>query len=285
MLYLIDGYYYLYSSCYAPVGKRLTSPSGEPTTGTYVFTTEIFNLLQKYKPQMIAVALDSKTPTYRNNIYEGYKGNRRDRMPEDIRIQLNRIQDILTAMNIKMFQLDGYEADDIIGTITAQALKQSIQPVIICSKDKDFLQLINANVLVLELKSGKFCVTEDVMEKWGVWPEQFVDFLALQGDAADNIPGVPGIGAKTASKLLQEHKTVENLCSNIWKVNSTLQRRTLAGNIHRIAMNKKLVTINQGLPIYADFSSLRWNGVNKEKLTKIFEELGFKKLLNRLEKF
>jgi len=279
LAYIIDGYYYLYSSFLAS-NLQLTSPKGEPTTATHIFTGEILNLIRHEKPDMLAVTLDSPAKTFRKEIYTHYKGTRPDGMPPDLQIQVARMIDILEAFNIPVYRMDGYEADDIIGTL-AKKLVNAGHQVRICTKDKDMCQLVGPNVSIYEMKSKKELTVLGVYEKYGLKPNQFVDFLALQGDASDNIPGVYGIGAKGALKLIQEYGTLESLYNNVWQIKGKLREKLVAGKSNAL-LSQKLATIERNVPIEVKIEDMVWTIPNFAKLIPLFEELGFEKHLNTI---
>jgi len=275
--YVIDGYYYLYSSFFASK-IQLTSPKGEPTTATHIFTGEILNLIQYEKPNLLAVALDSPGRTFRKEIYPQYKGGRPDSMPDDLQIQVKRMVEILEALNIPVFRKEGFEADDLIGTLTKQLVNAGYK-VVICTRDKDMNQLISPDVNVYEMKTKSLIDVRDVHEKYGLKTSQFIDFLAIQGDASDNIPGVFGVGARGATKLLQDWGTLESIYNNIWQVKGKLREKLVAGKSNAF-LSKKLATIDRNVPIDVNIEKLRWTEPNFDKLLPIFTELGFEKHLN-----
>ena len=194
-LYIIDGHAHIYSAYFAPM-RDLTSPTGEPTKATYIFTTALLGLIQNYKPDYLVVTMDSKAPTFRKDIYPEYKAQRPP-MPEDMPGQIQRIEQILEAMHIPMLRRDGFEADDLIGTLTKQGAALGMACTV-CSRDKDILQLLNEQVSVLDIKRGIKTTVQTLAQSQGISPEQFLEVLALQGDTADNVPGIPDVGPKTA---------------------------------------------------------------------------------------
>jgi DNA polymerase-1 len=208
-LYIIDGHAHIYAAYFAPMGGQLTSPSGEPTKATYIFTMALLGLIQRRSPDMLVVALDSKAPTFRSDIYAEYKANRPP-MPDDLPGQIDRIEQILGAMNIPIFRVDGFEADDIIGTLAKRASADGYD-CLICSKDKDLLQLIDEHISTFDIKTDTRTDVAATVEKIGVTPEQFVDCLALQGDTADNVPGIPGVGEFNATKWIRQYGSLDNL--------------------------------------------------------------------------
>ena len=176
-LYIIDGHAHIYAAYFAPMRQRLTSPSGEPTKATYIFTSAILGLMKNKKPDMLVVAMDSKGPTFRNEMYSDYKAHRPP-MPDDMPVQINRIEQILSAMNIPMLRVNGFEADDIIGTLAKKASKEGID-VYICTKDKDILQLIDDHVFGYDIKTGEVTDEAWVKAEMKISPAQFIDVLAL----------------------------------------------------------------------------------------------------------
>ncbi len=194
-LYIIDGHAHIYAAYFAPMSP-LTSPAGEPTKATYVFTSAVLGLIERVKPGMLVVAFDSKTPTFRADIYPEYKAHRPP-MPDDMPAQIDRIEEILAAMNIPTLRLDGFEADDIMGTLAKNASAAGID-VYICSKDKDMLQLLDKHIFTYDMKTGQVTSRDSMLAEMKLTPEQFLDVLALQGYTAGIVRGVPDVGPKTA---------------------------------------------------------------------------------------
>lgn len=277
-LYIIDGHAHIYSAYYAPMGP-LTSPSGEPTKASYIFTTAILGLISRKKPDMLVVAMDSKGPTFRKEIYAEYKAHRKP-MPDDMPVQIGRIKQILEAMNIPVLRVDGFEADDIIGTLTRSASDKGIDSFI-CSKDKDMLQLLDEHTCMYDIKNDKVIDTESMKEEMGVTPEQFVDVLSLQGDTADNIPGVPDVGPKTALQWIQQYGSMDELFEHADEIKGK-RGENLRSSKDLAMMSRELVIINRQTPVEIDFDSYALAETDKEKLGKLFEELGFTRLLSQL---
>lgn len=278
-LYIIDGHAHIYAAFYAPM-KPLSSPSGEPTKATYIFTTMILNLLANKKPDMLVVAMDSKEPSFRREIYKEYKAHRPP-MPDEMPVQINRIEQILEGMNIPIIRHSTFEADDIIGTLAAKAVKTGIDAYI-CSKDKDMLQLLDIGVRIYDVKTGAETDAKSFKKETGLEPEQFIDILALQGDAADNVPGVPDVGPKTALEWIKKYGSLENLYKHADEI--TGKRGDNLRNSKDIAyLSKKLVTINCEMPVELDQKVFAVKEFNKEKLAVVFGELGFNRLLTQLE--
>jgi len=278
-LYIIDGHAQIYADYWAPMSQRLTSPSGEPIKAAYIFTTTLFGLIQRQKPDMLAVAMDSKTPTFRTKIYSEYKAHRPP-MPDELPVQIDRIEQILAAMNIPVLRVDGFEADDVIGTIAKKASKDGIDTYI-CAKDKDMYQLVDDHTYIFDIKKGEILDDDALFEKYKIKPEHFIDVLALQGDASDNIPGVPLIGEMSAIKLIQEYGSLDSLYKNIDEIKGK-KGENLRKFKEQAYLSKKLVIINTQAPVEIDYQKFRLKEPDKEKLVAIFTELGFNRLLTQL---
>jgi DNA polymerase-1 len=278
-LYIIDGHAHIYGAYYAPMSGQLTGPSGEPTKAAYIFTTALVGLIQRHKPDMLAVAMDSKAPTFRSDIYPQYKANRPP-MPDDLPGQINRIEQILEAMNVPMLRLDGFEADDIIGTLAKRAGADGYD-CLICSKDKDLLQLIDEHISTFDIKTDTLTDVEAMVGKMGIKPEQFIDCLALQGDTSDNVPGVPDVGPKTALGWIQKYGSLENLYEHVDEIKGK-RGDNLRKFKEQAELSRKLVTIDTKVPIDVDYGDLELTKFNEPKLKQIFTGLGFNRLLAQL---
>ncbi|MCK4753311.1 MAG: DNA polymerase I [Planctomycetes bacterium] len=277
-LYIIDGHAHIYAAYYAPM-RPLTSPSGEPTKATYIFTTAILGLIKNHKPDMLVVTMDSKTPSFRAEIYPEYKAHRPP-MPDDMPVQIERIEQILEAMNIPMLRLDGFEADDIIGTLTKKTAAAGMESYI-CSKDKDMLQLLNDHVFIFDLKTGQRTDAKKMKAEMKVTPQQFVDCLALQGDTADNIPGVPDVGPKTALDWIQKYGSLENLYEHADEIKGK-RGDNLRNSKDQAFLSKELVLINCDVPVEVDYGTFALKEFDNKKLAEIFTELDFGRLLKHL---
>jgi DNA polymerase-1 len=277
-LYIIDGHAHIYAAYYARM-RPLTSPSGEPTQATYIFTAAIIGLIQRHKPDMLAVALDSKTPTFRAEIYNEYKANRPP-MPDDMTTQIDRIEQILEAMNIPILRLDGYEADDIIGTLAKSAAKKGIETYI-CTKDKDMYQLVDDNTYIFDIKKGEVLDDDALYEKYKIHPRDFIDVLALQGDSSDNVPGVPLIGEMNAVKLIQQYGSLDKLYKHADEVKGK-RGENLRNFKEQAYLSKDIVTIDCKVPLKIDYKALALGKFNEPELSQIFTELGFARLLTQL---
>ena len=276
-LHLIDGSAFVYRAFHAlPPFK---TKEGFPTQAIYGFTSMLFKLLNERNPTFLSVAFDAKGPTLRHKKLSIYKANRPS-MPEELSSQIPILKEILTYLGIPQWEEEGYEADDILATLTQKG-KSLFPDIYIFTSDKDILQLVDEKVRVINpFGKGEVYNKEKIKEKFGVSPERIPDYLALTGDSSDNIPGVPGIGEKTARKLLQEWGDVEKIFQNCDKIEKSLR--------NKLIQNKKLVERNLDLvrlivlPLEVKIESLKIRKPNIEKLEEIFQQLEFKKLLPRL---
>lgn len=225
-VYLIDGSSYIYRAYYAI--RHLSNSRGEATNAVYGFTNMLLTLLREEKPDRVAVIFDAKGPTFRKKLYPAYKANR-SAMPEDLVPQIPLIKDVVRAFKLPALELDGYEADDIIASLAKRYADMGLD-VTVVTGDKDLMQIVNEQVCLLDTMKGKVSGREEVIERFGVPPEQVLEILGLAGDSSDNIPGVPGIGEKTASSLIQEFGTIENLLTNIDQVKGKNGRK-IYGNL------------------------------------------------------
>jgi DNA polymerase-1 len=279
-LYIIDGHAHIYAAFYAPMSQKLTSPAGEPTKATYIFTNMILKLLETKKPDMLVVAMDSKEPTFRREIYKEYKAHRPP-MPVELPAQIDRIEEILEAMNIPIIRQSTFEADDIIGTLAKNASKDGIDTYI-CAKDKDMYQLVDDHTYIFDVKKGDILDDDTLFEKYKIKPERFIDVLALQGDASDNIPGVPLIGEMNAIKLIQKYGTLDNLYKNVGEIKGK-KGENLREFKEQAYLSKKLVTIDCNIPVKLDRENFAVKKFDNEKLAAVFTELGFNRLLAQLD--
>jgi len=278
-LYIIDGHAHIYAAYYAPMSQRLSGPSGEPTKAVYIFTNMILRLLETKKPDMLVVAMDSKEPSFRAEIYKEYKAHRPP-MPDDMPKQIERIEQILDAMNIPIIRKSTFEADDIIGTLAAKAVKAGIDSYI-CSKDKDMIQLLEIGVRIYDIKTDAVTDAKSFKEETGLEPKQFIDVLALQGDTADNVPGVPDVGPKTAFDWINKYGSLENLYEHADEI--TGKRGDNLRNSKELAfLSRELVTINCQMPFDIDEKNFAVKKFDEEKLAAVFAELGFNRLLTQL---
>ncbi len=285
-LYLIDGMAIAYRSYYAFIQRPLINSRGENTSAVYGFVTFLNKILDDEKPDYVAVVFDTPTPTLRHEAYPEYKATR-EKMPEDMASQLDILKDVVRAYSVPVIELDGFEADDIIGTLARQAEKENVDSFLVTG-DKDFMQLVSKRVKIYRPgRKGtevEIVDIEGVREKFGVKPEQVVDVLGLIGDSSDNIPGVPGIGEKTAIPLIQEFDSIENLFKQIDKLERKALKEKLETHKELAALSKKLVTIDVNVPLNVDFHALRSADKDVPQLVQLFERLEFRGLLKQIQK-
>lgn len=256
---------------------------GLPTWATYGFLKALFDLLDKTKPKLVAAAYDCKEPTFRHIAYDEYKANRPEEMPEDLSIQWPYIREGLESLEIPIYELAGYEADDVIGTIAKKASNEGLN-VLILTGDRDAFQLINDKIKVLVPSKGeiKEYGRNEVFNYWNIWPEQVIDFKSLCGDASDNIPGVKGIGEKTASKLLSEFGTLENILKNTKKIKQKGLQDKITSGEKDAYLSKKLATIDTNVPIDINLKDAHLNLPKLDKLTNYLQKLEFNSFIKRL---
>ncbi|MBI2487877.1 MAG: DNA polymerase I [Deltaproteobacteria bacterium] len=280
ILYLIDGSSYIFRAYHAI--RSLSTSKGFPTNAIYGFNSMIFKFLKDYKPKYLGIVFDSKGKTFRDEIYPLYKANRAE-APDDLNVQISKIFETVDAFRIPQLQIEGYEADDIIGTI-AKGMEEEGVSVVLVTGDKDFCQLVSEKVTLLDTMRNKKTGIREVVERFGVPPERVTDVLALSGDAIDNIPGVRGIGEKTASELIRKFGSLEKLLDSINEIPQR-QKELLEANKENAILSKELVTIKTDVPIKITLADLEYEGFDKDKLGVIFEELEFKSLLRELGSF
>jgi DNA polymerase-1 len=276
-IYLIDGSSYIHRAYHAI--KGLSNSKGLPTNAIYGFTRMLIKLLDDKAPEYIAVAFDVKGPTFRHEIYKDYKATRPP-MPEDMAIQIPYIKEIVAGLNVKILEKEGYEADDIIGTVTLLANNQDLD-VIIVSGDKDFRQLISESTAMWDPMNEKIVDYTTLKRDHGIEPEQMIEVMALSGDSVDNIPGIPGVGEKTALALIQQFHSIENLFQNTDKVAKASLKNKLEEFKEQAFVSKELVTINNSVPIDITINDLKFLTPNKERLARIFREMEFKSLIDK----
>jgi len=260
-----------------------TTSGGRPTNAVYGFTTMLLKILDEEGPDYIAAAFDKPAPTFRHREYEQYKAHRQQ-MPDDLRPQIKTAREIVEALAIPIFELEGYEAEDLIGTIAVKARKETFE-VLIVTGDLDTLQLVNNRVKVMVTSRGISETTiydqAKVTSRFGITPEQMTDFKALKGDTTDNIPGVPGVGEKTASQLVQQFGSVEDLLEQLNRAPDKL-RAKLQAHAEQVLQSKHLSTIVTDVPIKWTWADLMRKAPDREKLQALFAELEFKSLLERV---
>ncbi|AIW90264.1 DNA polymerase I [Treponema sp. OMZ 838] len=271
-LYLLDSYGLIYRSYFAFVSHPLTNKAGENVSALYGFFRSLAMILKTYRPQYFLAAFDSRTPTFRHEWYPEYKATR-DKTPEDLHAQIPHIEKILTTLGIACLRKDGFEADDIIATLACRAAQEGRRCVII-SGDKDLAQLVGEFVSVLKPDKSEalaHCGIEEVKEHWGVAPAQMLDYLSLIGDASDNVPGVKGIGPKTAVKLLQDYGTLDAVYEHIDSIAGAVQKKLAAGK-ESAYFSKKLITLAADIPIEGSIEDYRCDALHYTEAAALLKE-------------
>ena len=283
-LFIIDGYAILYRAHYALIRNPLITSYGFHTSALFGFTNQLIKIIKDENPDYLVCAFDSKEKTFRHKIYSDYKANRPE-MPEELQKQIPHLWELLDGMNIPVLRKPGYEADDIIGTVTESVLDKKIESFIV-SGDKDFMQLINDKVFLYT--PGKRSSAPDiydkdgVIKKWGLPPEKIIDLLALMGDSSDNVPGVAGVGVKTAVKLLKEYDNIESVLDNASKISNKRVHNGLMNGRDKAFLSKELVTIIKDVDVDTNVENFLLKSFDQEALGKKFEELEFYALLKYL---
>ncbi|MBI5885570.1 MAG: DNA polymerase I [Deltaproteobacteria bacterium] len=278
-LIIIDGSSVIYRAFHA-IPQTITNRSGMPTNAIYGFTQTLRKILADWKPDYIGVAFDVKGPSFRRELFTEYKATRPP-MPDALQPQIPFIKRIVTGYGIPVLEKEGYEADDIIATLVKRLGAQVKTRIV--TGDKDMYQLVGDNVVILDYLAGKEYGTAEAEAKFGVSPALLRDLLGLAGDSSDNIPGVPGIGPKTAVKLIAEFGSIEDIYANIEKVSSEKLREKLRANKAQAELSKELATLHPDVDFDADLKGLRMSVLDKEQLVPLFRELDFKKFLAELE--
>lgn len=277
---LVDGSYYLFR-CFHGM-PPLSNSAGLPTNAIRGVLNALNKLINSHKPTHMAVAFDTRAPTFRHQMSEAYKANRPS-MPEELAVQIPYIHRMIEAMGIPLIKIDGYEADDIIGTLALAACREGHR-VLISTGDKDMAQLVNECVILEDSFKGKLTDTAGVLEKFGVRPNQIIDFLTLMGDASDGIAGVPKVGQKTATALLNEYNDIDTIIANAENIKGVVGKNILAHK-DNIAFDKRLATIITNLELPYDWQALRLSAQNTDwqALYELYDELEFTKEIKQAE--
>jgi DNA polymerase-1 len=285
-LCLIDGYSVIYRGYFAFLNRPLLNPEGKNTSSVFVFFRTLIQIVRDLAPGHIVVAMDSRVPTFRHERFTDYKANR-DKAPSDLHAQVPVIEEILAALGVPCLRADGFEADDVIATL-AEACRKSGRPCWIFSGDKDILQVIGGNVRLLAQEKGASEIIEysreKVFESRGVYPEQIVDYLALTGDSSDNVPGVPGVGEKTALKLLASYKSVDGIFQSLDSITPESLRKKLDAGKKSALLSRELVTLRRDVPGIPQPETLPPVALNVTAATPLLERQGMKTIVADLHK-
>ena len=283
-LLLIDGHSMAYRAFYALPAENFKTSTGQPTNAIYGFASMLINLIKEEKPTHIAVAFDVSRRTFRTEKFADYKANRAS-TPDEFRSQLSHINEMINGFGIKHFELEGYEADDIIATFAKAAEKKGFQ-TLICTGDRDSFQLVNEKTTVLYPKKGvtemNRMTPEAVFEKYGLTPKQYPDFAALRGDPSDNLPSVPGVGEKTATKWIVDYGSLEKLLEKSDELGGKVGE-SLRTNIEMVKLNRELTHLLDDVKINSDIDDLAWAGFDAVLMSSFFEKLEIRALKERLK--
>src|SRR5687768_16058215 len=282
-LFLIDGYALIYRAFFAMISRPLVSSKGENTSAAWGVARFLIKIFEKHHPDYLGMVFDAGD-SERVQMYPEYKATR-EKMPDELALSLPRIRELVEAFNVPVLELQGYEADDVIGTLAAKAVDQGLETVII-SGDKDFYQLIRPHVCLLNPGRGgpaaveeEWVDTRNAHERLGVPPERVVDYLGLIGDSSDNVPGVPGIGPKTAVQLIEEYGTVEQILEHAGQIKAKRPREALEAFGADALLSKRLVTIHTDLPVELDLETLCIEKPDRKALRELFLDLEFHTLI------
>jgi len=283
-LFLVDAMAHIYRAFYAPM-VRMNAPSGIPTKVPFLFANIVRRLIKDYKPDYVAIVFDTRKPTFRDKLFEAYKAQRPP-MPDEMSVQLPYVRRLCEAMRLPILELDGYEADDVIGTVAKQGVKKNLD-VLVISNDKDMMQLVNSGVRILRTGSGgakadTIVDAKKVEEILGVPPDKVIDLMALLGDTVDNIPGAKGIGEKGAAELIQKYNSVENALAHADEVTNKRYREALQQQKEQVMMSKQLAAIETEVPLELDLDKLKVRDSDPAALMELYRELGFNSLLKEL---
>ncbi len=282
-LLLIDGHSMAYRAFFALPAENFTTAQDQHTNAIYGFATMLISLIKEEKPTHIAVAFDVSRKTFRTDIFPEYKANR-SKTPDEFRSQMSYLHELVTAFGIQQFEIEGYEADDIIATITKQAEKDKCE-VLICTGDRDSFQLVNDQTTSLFPNRG-VCemarmTPQAIIDKYGMSALQYPDFAALRGDPSDNLPSVPGVGEKTAAKWIVDFGSLKELLANVDTLGGKVGQ-SLRDNIDNVIRNRELTQLVHDAPVQFDVNGLLWNGPNEGLINPLFEKLEFRTLKDRL---
>ena len=273
-VYLIDGSSYIYRAYHAV--RHLSTTKGLPTNATFGFTNMLLKLLEERKSEYMVMAFDARGPTFRHEIYEAYKANRPP-MPEDLAVQIPYIKQVVEGMNIPSLELAGYEADDIIGTLARSAEEKGFH-IVIVTGDKDFKQLVSRGISIWDPMKDRSLDYAGLKKDFGLEPSQWVEVMGLSGDTSDNIPGVPGVGEKTAISLIKTFRTMEALFENLDNITKKKLRENLTNFREQAMLSLRLVTIDTEVPLSVDIASLRILDPDAQRLSRLFKDLEFQRL-------
>ena len=286
-LFIIDGMAQIYRAHFAMITNPLTTKDGRHTSVIYGFLNMLFKIIRDESPDYLVIAMDSKSKTFRHELFDDYKANRQ-KMPDEISYQIPILKEIISYLGVELIEKPGYEADDIMGSLSKIAESTDVESFIV-SGDKDMLQMVNKNIFVYA-PGNRFKPTtkfqkEEVKNKMGVYPDRVVDLLSLIGDSSDNIPGVKGVGPKTAIKLIEQFDTLDNMIEKIDQIKNDRIKNLIQDNLDSLNLSKKLVTIKSDMDIDFNKESFRFNSIkDKENVIKMVNDFELTSIATSLEK-
>ena len=286
-LFLIDGSAIFYRSYFAFIRNPLINSRGENTSTTFGFLNTIFKIIEDEKPEYFCIVFDTKAPTFRHDMYSKYKATR-EKMPEEMAETIPRMMQALTTLQMNLMEKDGYEADDIIATIARKCASTELD-IFIVSGDKDFAQLVSENIFIYTpAKSGsinsEILGRSEIKEKYGVYPEQIVDFLALIGDKSDNVPGVPRVGEKSAQPLLEQYGDLDQIYMHVDDISKNMIREQIRENRESAYLSKKLVTLEDKAPVDITLDDLVLKSWDQHDVDVLLKDMEFNRLIVRAAK-
>ncbi|MCD6303608.1 MAG: DNA polymerase I, partial [Planctomycetes bacterium] len=278
--YILDGHFLIYRAYYAPF-RRLTSPSGEPTRATYVFCQMLLKLIAEHKPHYLAMAVDGPAEKlHRRRLYGDYKVTRKP-PPEDFSPQAERIVQIVRAMHVPILQADGYEADDVMASLVERYAGPDLD-IVLVSRDKDLDQLVGPHAVLYDPMKDQLIDAEAIERQKGYPPAAAVEIQTLTGDSTDNIPGIPGIGPKTAVTLIRRYGSVRGVLEHLDELTPRL-RENIRSHADRLELSRRLVTLHRDVPVETDLEAMRFEGIDGRAVRPLLAELGFRRLLRQLD--
>lgn len=281
-VYIVDAHAAIYQVFHALASANMTTPRGEPVGAVHGFLRDMLDLLEKRSPDFLFCAFDPPGDTFRHGLYEAYKANR-ESMPDDLRSQIDKIRQLLAAFHLPIVEVPGFEADDVLATV-ARTVEELSGTCYVVTPDKDCRQLITSNVSLYNLRKASVYSREQLLEDWGIRPDQVVDFQSLVGDSVDNIPGVHGIGPKTATELLQKYDTLEGVYEHLSEVSQKKRQENLALGKDSAWLSRQLVRLDSHVPLELDWELGRSTHFDTHAAAQLCREFGFRTLTDRLER-
>ncbi len=276
-IYLVDGTALVYRSYFAFIKNPLVNSRGEDTSASYGFSNTIMSLIRDRKPDYLAIAFDTRKATFRHEMYDAYKATRQ-KMPDELAEQLPRVREAAEAMGIPILEIEGVEADDVIGTLAVNAAAEGLN-VVMVTGDKDFMQLVDGKIKMLSPAKNDLIGEDGVVEKFGVKPTQIIDLLSLMGDSSDNVPGVPRVGEKTAVQLLTEFGSLDQVLERFEEISKPSIKKSIGENREMALLSRRLVTIKTDVELPCKLDDLVFEGVSAERAREFFLEMEFTRLV------